>query len=98
MDEHCHVELVGKSPTEEERQATATALLSIEGMGCENCARRVRNSLLSVYGVVGVEIALGLGIGKVLFNPRLADSASLTSAVERAGGDGRHEYRARVVS
>ncbi len=98
MDGHCHVEATGKSPTEEELHATATVLLSIEGMGCENCARRVQNSLLNVYGVVGADIALGLGIGKVFFNPRLVDTASLTGAVERAGGDGRHEYRARVIS
>lgn len=98
MSEICHVEAIRKTASEEERQDGTTVLLTVRGMGCENCANRVRNSLLSVHGVVAVDIALEVGTAKVVFNPRLADVAELTGAVARAGGDGRHEYTARLLS
>jgi copper chaperone CopZ len=53
----------------------------------------VRNSLLGVYGVVEVEIALAIGKAQVVFNPGLANIGDLKRAVERAGKDGRHHYR-----
>ncbi len=36
-----------------------------------------------------------LGMAKVTFNPELVTVPLLIEAVARAGGDGRHEYRAR---
>ena len=98
MNEGCHVEPLRKIPAPEERENTTTALLAILGMGCENCVARVRNSLLSVYGVVAVDIDLALGAAEVVFNPRLTDVGEIKQAVERAGGDGRHEYRAQLIS
>ena len=97
MDKECHVDAIHKSPSVEERREHATALLAVQGMGCPNCANRVRNSLLQVYGVVSVDIALEVGKAQVLFNPLLAGPNDLTRAVAAAGGDGRHEYRARVI-
>src|SRR3990172_54908 len=52
MDKECHVDVIHKSPSIEERQEKATALLAVDGMGCPNCVNRVRNSLLLGYGVV----------------------------------------------
>ena len=97
MDENCHVDALHKSPSIEERREHATALLAVQGMGCPNCAHRVRNSLLQVYGVVSVDIALETGKAQVAFNPLLAGPSDLTRAVAAAGGDGRHEYRAQVI-
>lgn len=97
MDKECHVDAIHKSPSVEERQERATALLAVQGMGCPNCVNRVRNSLLQVYGVTSVDIALEAGQAKVIFNPLLAVPNDLTRAVAAAGGDGRHEYRADVI-
>ena len=97
MDKECHVDAIHKSPSIEERQENATALLAVEGMGCPNCVTRVRNSLLGVYGVVSVDIALEPASAQVVFNPKLAGSYDLKRAVAAAGGDGRHEYRAYLI-
>ena len=97
MDKECHVDAIHKSPSTEERQETATALLAVEGMGCPNCVARVRNSLLGVYGVVSADIALEPGSAQVIFNPKLAGPNDLKRAVAAAGGDGRHEYRAYLI-
>jgi len=97
MDKECHVDAIHKSPSIEERREHATAILAVQGMGCPNCANRVRNSLLQVYGVLTVAIALEVGKAQVAFNPLLAGPNDLTRAVAAAGGDGRHEYRAQVI-
>jgi copper chaperone CopZ len=97
VDENCHVDALHKAPSVEERREHAAAILAVQGMGCPNCANRVRNSLLQVYGVLSVDIALEVGMARVSFNPVLAGVTDLTRAVAAAGGDGRHEYRAQVI-
>ena len=37
-------------------------------------------------------------MAEVVFNPSRAATPALIEAVARAGGDGRHEYRARSLS
>jgi len=98
MDENCHVELLQKTATAEEQQTTTSALLAVWGMGCPNCAARVRNSLISLKGVVDAEVDHTIGMAEVVFNPSLTAIPALIEAVTRAGGDGRHEYRARSLS
>ncbi|HKY83540.1 MAG TPA: heavy metal-associated domain-containing protein, partial [Anaerolineales bacterium] len=88
---------IHKSPSIEERQEKATALLAVDGMGCPNCVNRVRNSLLLVYGVVSASVELDPGRAEVVFNPRLVQPIHLKHAVTAAGGDGRHEYRAYLI-
>jgi copper chaperone CopZ len=95
--EACHVESVVKAVTSEEQGQTKSMTLAITGMGCPNCAARVRNSLLSVYGVVEADVLHTLGMAQVFYNPALAGADQLLAAVARAGGDGRHEYRAEPV-
>jgi copper chaperone CopZ len=97
MEEGCHVDALHKAPSVEERRERATAILAVAGMGCPNCATRVRNSLLQVYGVVSADIALEAGRAEVVFNPLLAGPDDLRHAVAAAGGDGRHEYLAQVI-
>ncbi|MBM2848780.1 MAG: heavy metal translocating P-type ATPase [Anaerolineales bacterium] len=94
MDENCHVEPLQKTATAEEQQTTTSALLAVWGMGCPNCAARVRNSLISLKGVVDAEVDHTIGMAEVVFNPSLTAIPALIEAVARAGGDGRHEYRA----
>ena len=98
MDDNCYVEPAQKIVTDEERQKVEMALLTVWGMGCPNCAARVRNSLLSLKGVVNACIDHTVGIAGVVFNPELATVEMLISAVARAGNDGRHEYSARLLS
>ncbi len=97
MDENCHVDPIQKTATAEERQATTATLLAVQGMGCPNCAARVRNSLLSLAGVVEAKVVLDLAIADVTYNPGLTNVPALIRAVAGAGGDGRHEYRAEVI-
>jgi len=98
MDENCHVEPLQKTATAEEQQTTTSALLAMWGMGCPNCAARVRNSLLALHGVNNAEVDHTIGMAEVVFNPSLTAIPALIEAVARAGGDGRHEYRARSLS
>ncbi len=39
-----------------------------------------------------------LGLAQVEFNPNLATLLALIGAVAHAGADGRHEYRAALIS
>ena len=98
MDENCYVDPVQKTATAEERQATTSTLLAVQGMGCPNCAARVRNRLLALTGVVEAKVALDLAIADITYNPNLTDVPALIHAVAAAGGDGRHAYRAKVIS
>ncbi len=94
--DNCHVDPIQKTPTHAELATLQTTFLAIQGMGCPNCAARVRNSLLSLNGVVEAEVSHLIGAARVEFNPDLTTLAALVDAVAQAGGDGRHEYRAWV--
>ncbi|HLF26743.1 MAG TPA: heavy-metal-associated domain-containing protein [Anaerolineae bacterium] len=98
MDENCHVEPLQKVATTDERSNTTWTLLAVYGMGCPNCANRVRNSLISVRGVLEAYVDHTRGSADVAFNPNLVTIPALIRAVAEAGGDGRHEYRAELAS
>ena len=89
MDENCHVEPLQKTATAEEQQTTTSALLTVQGMGCPNCAARVRNSLLSLKGVVDAEVDHTIGMAEVVFNPNLTAIPALIEAVAPAPGPWR---------
>lgn len=97
MDDNCHVEPIKKIATVDERQKVETVVLAVWGMGCPNCASRVRNSLLMLNGVVDAFVDHTAGAAQVSYNPDLASVEALIGAVARAGGDGRHEYGARPL-
>lgn len=97
MDDNCHVEPIKKIATVDERQKVETVVLAVWGMGCPNCANRVRNSLLSLNGVLDAYVDHTEGLAQVAFNPGLAPVEELIGAVARAGGDSRHEYGARLL-
>jgi copper chaperone CopZ len=99
MDENCYVEPVQKSPaTANQLQTAERATLAVSGMGCQNCATRVKNSLLSLEGVYGVDVYLNMALVEVIYNRNTVLSGALTDAVARAGNDGRHEYRADLIT
>lgn len=97
MDDNCHVEPIQKVTTTEEQSNVKLAMLAIWGMGCPTCANRVRNSLLSLNGVLDAYVDHTEGLAQVAFNPGLAPVEELIGAVARAGGDSRHEYGARLL-
>jgi copper chaperone CopZ len=98
MRDVCHVEPVQKTCTAKETEQQSEIWLVIYGMGCPNCAARVRNSLLSVYGVVAAHVDHLAGTAKVAFNPELTTAHALADAVACAGNDGHHRYTAYYVA
>lgn len=97
MDDNCHVKPVQKNASPEEMELVETTLLAVWGMGCPNCAARVRNKLLALNGVVNAYVDHAKGLGAIAYNPDLTTVDLLISAVTLAGNDGRHEYGARLL-
>jgi copper chaperone CopZ len=95
--ENCHVEPIVKQATPLEQAQLADGHLLIRGMGCPNCAARVRNSLLSLAGVVDALVDHNIGVGQVVYNPSMVTSQELEGAVSAAGSDGPHEYSGKLV-
>jgi copper chaperone CopZ len=98
VDETCYVEPIKKSVPEELLRKADLALLAIAGMGCQNCASRVQNSLLSLEGVYDVDIFLNMAMAEVTFNGQQVSTRMLVDAVAQAGNDGRHNYRAQLIT
>jgi copper chaperone CopZ len=99
MDENCYVEPMYRNvPTSAELQNSDVATLAVWGMGCQNCVTRVRNSLLSLEGVYGVDVYLNMALAEVRYNTKQVGTESLVEAVSAAGNDGRHHYRAELIA
>jgi copper chaperone CopZ len=99
MDENCYVEPIYKNmASTDQLQKADKATLIVWGMGCENCATRVRNSLLSLDGVYGVDVYLNMAVAEVSYDREKASPRELVIAVSRAGNDGRHQYRAELIA
>ncbi len=63
--------------------------LSIEGMHCGGCVRRVTNAL---EGIRGVELgSVEVGSAQLTFQPELASAEEIASAVSRIGFTARLE-------
>jgi copper chaperone CopZ len=97
MNHHCHVVPVEKVVTAEEQEHAEHLILMIQGMGCENCAMRVRNGLFSLKGVAQVEVSHLTAAADILFNPDLVALKRLFEAVANAGNDGHHAYKVVAV-
>lgn len=98
-EEHdCHVDPVRPDPVDERAlERSETVCLSVSDMGCPNCARRVRNALLGVPGVLNADVYLTAGMATVAYDGDRATSRELITAVEHAGGGTRHDHRAEPV-
>ena len=68
MNDDCHVDQIQKTVTAEERETVVRALLAVWGMGCPNCAMRVRNSLVMLEGVIDAYVDHTVGVAQVMFN------------------------------
>lgn len=97
MDQNCHVEPIQKTVLESVLRNADTTLLAVSGMGCPNCAARVRNGLVSLDGVHHAEIYLEAGLIEVYFDGSKITLEMLIRAVADAGNDGRHHYEAVIA-
>jgi len=97
MSDNCHVEPVQKSALDHVIQSANRILLSVSGMGCTNCATRVRNGLLSLNGVHDAEVMLNMRMAEVYFDEKKVSAEMLVQAVAEAGNDGRHNYQAQAI-
>lgn len=93
----CHVDPLAGRVTAEEREGSEVQYLALAGMGCPNCANRVRNALLQTRGVVDVEVDLPAALATVWYRSRDAGISDLVAAVARAGRDTHHRYLAVPV-
>lgn len=98
MDQNCHVEPIQKTVLDSVLKNADTTLLAVSGMGCLNCAARVRNGLVSLEGVHNAEIYLDTGLAEVYFDGSKVTPEMLIHAVSGAGNDGQHHYEAEVVA
>jgi len=97
MDEKCRVEPINKTALDSVIRSADNILLSVSGMGCQNCATRVQNGLLTLDGVFHVEMNLGMGMAEVFYDAKKHSVDDLIGAVAGAGNDGRHQYRAEIA-
>lgn len=95
---NCHVDPLEKPPDHAAISEAMAAYLAVWGMGCPNCAMRVRNSLLNLDGVLLVDIFLEQAMAVVSYDPKRVNSDELVRAVAGASNDGRHHYRAEVMT
>lgn len=98
MEENCQVNRIEKAATKEELAVAQTVRLGVYGMGCPNCAARVRNGLISLTGVIDADVDHVTGAANVIYNPTLVGVDGMLAAVTRAGNDGKHSYRATLLS
>jgi copper chaperone CopZ len=98
MNEKCYVEPIYKTTSLDQFKNSDNATLAVWGMGCENCATRVRNSLLALDGVHGVDVFLNMALADIRYDSKKLSSDVLVNAVSSAGNDGRHNYRAELIS
>lgn len=98
MDENCYVEPIYKTTSLDQFRNAEVATLAVSGMGCENCATRVRNSLLNLDGVHGVDVFLNMALAEVCYERKKLSPDALLNAVSSTGNDGRHQYRAELIA
>ena len=100
MDENCYVEPIYKTAaaSADQIQNADLATLAVWGMGCENCVTRVRNSILVLDGVFGVDVYLNMALAEVRYDNKKISADAFVMAVSRAGNDGRHRYRAELIA
>ncbi|MBR1486539.1 MAG: heavy-metal-associated domain-containing protein [Synergistaceae bacterium] len=61
-------------------------IISVEGMGCQNCVKHVTEALEALDGVTSAEVSLEKNNAVITFSKDIADEA-IISAIEEAGYD-----------
>lgn len=86
-----------KSFASDELENSSKVHLAVWGMNCQNCAARVRNSLLALSGVLDADVSHSKGVALVAYNPELVSTEALLQAVTQAGDGNHHEYIAMLL-
>lgn len=60
-------------------------MIKIEGMMCGHCQMTVEKAIREVKGVQDVNVNLGSKQAEVSYDPAITDSATIKSAVTKAG-------------
>jgi len=94
---NCHVEPLEKLVPAQALETAAQVFLLVWGMGCPNCAMRVRNSLLQLDGVLAVDISLERGLARVRYDASQVGPDLFPDAVAKAGDGQRHRYAAQIL-
>ena len=90
----CHVDPIAPRMPASDRQDSQVLYLALAGMGCPNCANRVRNALLRAQGVVDGELDLAAALATVWYSGKEASFTHLIDAVADAGRGTHHRYLA----
>jgi copper chaperone CopZ len=95
--EDCEVGPGADRASEEVRARADMEYLAVAGMGCPNCANRVRNALLRIKGVLDAEVSLPARLVRVWYERGTVRASELVEAVARAGRGTHHQYLAVPV-
>jgi len=93
----CYVAPLAKTVDPSNIADGAEARLVLAGLGCPNCAARVRNALLALDGVIAVDVSLESQRAVVIYDPTRTLPDQLVEAVHRSGATSHHAYRASIV-
>lgn len=96
--ENCDVEAMARPSISINPTTAMAAYLAVQGMACPKCGVRVRNSLLSLNGVLAANIFLEQGIAAAAYDPTRVSSEDLITAVAAAGKKSRHCYEAVLLN
>ena len=61
-------------------------IIHVEGMGCQNCVKHVKEALENLDGVTDADVSLEKNTAVITFNQDVSDTA-IISAIEDAGYD-----------
>lgn len=91
----CRVDPLRASVDPAQLAGTREVTLAVAGMGCPNCANRVRNALLRCRHVLEVEVDLRGSLARVWCDPDASvPPEALTRAVAEASRGTHHRYLA----
>jgi copper chaperone len=96
-DSNCHVDLFHKPFDERDVSGISKISLSVRGMGCHNCAIRVRNAILRLDGVNWVDVDLETASAIVAYDATQVSPEQFIPAVATADPQGRHHYLVNLI-
>lgn len=91
---NCHVIPISAKVTAGNLERSSLVRLALSGLGCINCANRVRNALLSCPSVVDATVDLAAAQADVWYLPEHIGPVGLTKVVSSAGEGTHHQYHA----
>jgi copper chaperone CopZ len=70
--------LSGEKPAE-------SAVITIDGVSCNNCVERISTALSELDGVVEANVSLGEGIARVNYDPGKIDVPAMEASITKLG-------------